>query len=164
VVPTDHHERERYSAFSNQFPCHSLTENKNFISRVLRKRIGVSTHNDKFNVTVTSFTWDLTTKVSLCSCMKKVVGTHKSKKVKLSCYRHTEAKGEKKYSSCPFFALGTRRGSVVSNTHRPRFTPENDPWYPLARRLCGPQSWYGHRNYRKDPLLLPVIEPRSSSL
>jgi hypothetical protein len=36
-----------------------------------------------------------------------------------------------------------------------------DPWYPLYRRLGGPQSRYGDRGYRKNPLPLPGIEPRS---
>jgi hypothetical protein len=36
-----------------------------------------------------------------------------------------------------------------------------DPRHPLDRRLGGPQSWYGHRCYRKYPLVLPGIEPRS---
>jgi hypothetical protein len=26
-----------------------------------------------------------------------------------------------------------------------------DPRYPLDRRLCGPQSWFGQRGYRKHP-------------
>jgi hypothetical protein len=33
--------------------------------------------------------------------------------------------------------------------------------YPLYRRLGGPQSRSGHRGYRKNPLSLPGIEPRS---
>jgi hypothetical protein len=36
-----------------------------------------------------------------------------------------------------------------------------DPRYPLHRRLGGPQSRSGHRGYRKNPLPLPGIEPRS---
>jgi hypothetical protein len=36
-----------------------------------------------------------------------------------------------------------------------------DPRYPLYRRLGGPQSRSGHRGYRKNPLPLPGIEPRS---
>jgi len=42
----------------------------------------------------------------------------------------------------PFFDPGTRRRLVVS------FTPQSlypkSPWYPLDRRLCGPQSRSGH--------------------
>jgi hypothetical protein len=36
-----------------------------------------------------------------------------------------------------------------------------DPRYPLYRTLGGPQSRSGHRGYRKNPLPLPGIEPRS---
>jgi hypothetical protein len=36
-----------------------------------------------------------------------------------------------------------------------------DPRYPLYRRLGGSQSRCGHRGYRKNPLSLPGIEPRS---
>jgi hypothetical protein len=36
-----------------------------------------------------------------------------------------------------------------------------DPRYPLYRRLGGPQSRSGHRGYRKNPLPLPGIEPRT---
>jgi hypothetical protein len=34
-----------------------------------------------------------------------------------------------------------------------------DIQYPLDRRLGGPQSWSGHRGYRKYPLPLPRIKP-----
>jgi hypothetical protein len=36
-----------------------------------------------------------------------------------------------------------------------------DARYALDRRLGGPQSRSGHRGYRKNPLPLPGIEPRS---
>jgi hypothetical protein len=39
-----------------------------------------------------------------------------------------------------------------------------DPRYPLYRRLGGPQSRSGHRGYRKNPLPLPGIEPRSPGI
>jgi hypothetical protein len=53
-------------------------------------------------------------------------------------------------------------GRVVSVTPRPRFAPgKGPPRYPLYRRLGGPQSRSGHRGYRKNPLPLPGIEPRS---
>jgi hypothetical protein len=35
-------------------------------------------------------------------------------------------------------------------------------WYPLDRRLGGPQSRSGHIGYRKNPLPLTGIEPVSS--
>jgi hypothetical protein len=39
---------------------------------------------------------------------------------------------------------------------------EKDPRNPLYRRLGGPQSRSGHRGYRKNPLSLSGIEPRSA--
>jgi hypothetical protein len=39
-----------------------------------------------------------------------------------------------------------------------------DLLYPLGRSLGGPQSWSEHRGELKNPLPLPRIEPRSSSL
>jgi hypothetical protein len=45
--------------------------------------------------------------------------------------------GERKYS---FYSL-TSVLEGVSVTPRPRFTPGKGPWYPLYRRLGGPQSW-----------------------
>jgi hypothetical protein len=53
---------------------------------------------------------------------------------------------------------------VVSVTPRPRFSPGKGPPVPLYRWLGGPQSRSGHTGYRKNPLPLPGIEPRSSSL
>jgi hypothetical protein len=40
---------------------------------------------------------------------------------------------------------------------------ERTPRYPLYRKLGGPQSWSGHRDYRKNPLPLPGIELRLPS-
>jgi hypothetical protein len=39
-----------------------------------------------------------------------------------------------------------------------------DPRYSLVRRLGGPQSRSGNRGYKKNPLPLPWIEPRLSTL
>jgi hypothetical protein len=39
--------------------------------------------------------------------------------------------------------LGTGWRCVVSFTHRPLYSQGNSPWYPLDRRLCGPQSRSG---------------------
>jgi hypothetical protein len=36
--------------------------------------------------------------------------------------------------------------------------PGKDPQYPLDRNLGGPQSWSGHRGYRKNPSPLPGFE------
>jgi hypothetical protein len=52
-------------------------------------------------------------------------------------------------------------GWVVSVTPRPRFARGKDPRYPLYRRLGGPLSRSEHRGWRKNPLPLPGIEPRS---
>jgi hypothetical protein len=43
--------------------------------------------------------------------------------------------------------VGTRWRWVVS------------PWYPLDRRLCGPQSWSGHGGEEKNFQPLPGLEP-----
>jgi hypothetical protein len=40
--------------------------------------------------------------------------------------------------------LGTGRRWVVSFTPRPLYLQANSPWYPLDRRLGGPQSRFGH--------------------
>jgi hypothetical protein len=52
---------------------------------------------------------------------------------------------------------------VSGQHHAPAaFYPRGkDPRYSLYRRLGGPQSRSGHRGYRKNPLPLPGIEPRS---
>jgi hypothetical protein len=40
--------------------------------------------------------------------------------------------------------LGTRWKLVVNFTPRPLYPPGKSPWYPLYRRLGGPQSRSGH--------------------
>jgi hypothetical protein len=55
-------------------------------------------------------------------------------------------------------------GWGVRITPRPRFTPGYVSRFPLDRRLGGPPSWFGHWGYRKNPMPLPDIKPRSSSL
>jgi hypothetical protein len=55
-------------------------------------------------------------------------------KVKMSRYRHADAKGLRTQCEC-----------VISVTPRRRFTPGKNPRHPLDRRLGGPQSWSGHR-------------------
>jgi hypothetical protein len=59
----------------------------------------------------------------------------KSKKVKLSHYCYAGDKEER--SDHLILDLGTKWGSVVSVTLY--------PWYPLNRRLGGPQSYSRHR-------------------
>jgi len=41
---------------------------------------------------------------------------------------------------------------------------EKRPWYPLDRKLGGPQSQSGHSGEEKKSLPLPGIKPQSSSL
>jgi hypothetical protein len=42
----------------------------------------------------------------------------------------------------PFFDLGTRWRWVVSFTLRPLYSQRKSPWYPLDKRLVGPQSYH----------------------
>jgi hypothetical protein len=53
-------------------------------------------------------------------------------------------------------------GWLLSVTPRPRFTPGNNPRYPLDRWLGEPQSWSGHRIYRRNHLPLPGSNPGSA--
>jgi hypothetical protein len=57
---------------------------------------------------------------------------------------HGGAWGERRYSSYSFSTSALDGGEWSAS--RPRFYPRGkDPWYPLYRRLGGPQSWSGHR-------------------
>jgi hypothetical protein len=60
--------------------------------------------------------------------------------------------------------LGTRLGEWFTSCPGRGLVPGMDTRYPLDRRLGGPQSWSGHRGYRKYPLPLLGIKPRSPSL
>jgi hypothetical protein len=73
-------------------------------------------------------------------------------------------RGEKGYSSYSF--LISALDGVSGQHHAPAalYPRGKDPLYPQDRRLGGPQSWSGHRGWRKNPLPLPRIEPRSSNL
>jgi hypothetical protein len=42
---------------------------------------------------------------------------------------------------------------------RPRYPQGNSPWYPLDRRLGGPQSRSGRGGEEKNSKLLPELEP-----
>jgi hypothetical protein len=55
--------------------------------------------------------------------------------------------------------LGTRQRSVVSFTFRPLYLQGKSPWYPLDRRLGGPQNWSGHGGEGKNSQLLLGLEP-----
>jgi hypothetical protein len=59
-----------------------------------------------------------------------------------------------------FFDLGTRWRGVISLTPRPLYPEGKSPWYPLDRRLGGPQSRSGHSGgEEKNSNLLPGLEP-----
>jgi hypothetical protein len=55
--------------------------------------------------------------------------------------------------------LSTRWSWVVSFAHRPLYPKENSPWYPLDRRLGGPQSRSGRGGKGKNSQPLPGLEP-----
>jgi hypothetical protein len=55
--------------------------------------------------------------------------------------------------------LGNRWGWVVSFTPRPLYRQEKGPWYPLHRRLGGPQSRCGRGRKVKNSQPLPGLEP-----
>jgi hypothetical protein len=54
--------------------------------------------------------------------------------------------------------LGTRWRSVVSFTHRPLYPQGKNAWYPLDRRLGGPQSRSGRCGEEKIPQPLPGLK------
>jgi hypothetical protein len=74
---------------------------------------------------------------------------------------------EWRYSST-ILDLGTRWSWVVSFTPRPLYPRTNRPWYPLERRLGGPQSQSGcygeEKNLGLARIWTPAIQPRSPSL
>jgi hypothetical protein len=59
--------------------------------------------------------------------------------------------------------LGTRWRRVVSFTTQPLYSQGKSPWYPLDRRLGGPQSRSGCCGEEKNSQPPPGIEPRCSS-
>jgi hypothetical protein len=56
-----------------------------------------------------------------------------------------------------FFDLCTRWSWVVSFTPQPLYPQGKSPWYPLDRKLGGPQSWYecGVEEKNSHPCLDP---------
>jgi len=48
---------------------------------------------------------------------------------------------------------------VVSFTTWPLYPQGKSPWYPLDRRLGGPQNHSGHSGEEKNSQPLPGIEP-----
>jgi hypothetical protein len=71
---------------------------------------------------------------------------------------HTTWDGERRYSSYSFLTLTLDGVSGQLQALDELLPLGKDPWYPLDRRLGGPQSWLGHRGQRKNPLPLPGIE------
>jgi hypothetical protein len=55
--------------------------------------------------------------------------------------------------------LGTRWRWVVSFTTRPLYPQRKSLWYPLDRRLGGPQSRPGYGGEEKNSQPLPGLEP-----
>jgi hypothetical protein len=54
--------------------------------------------------------------------------------------------------------LGTRWRWVVNFTPRPLYLQGKSPWYPLDRRLGGPQSRSGRGGEAKNSQPLPGLE------
>jgi hypothetical protein len=87
-------------------------------------------------------------------------------KVKLSlCFnwapRHEDVLGSGGTELHSFFDLGIRLSWVVSFTPRPLYPQGKSPWYPLDRRLGGPQSRSGCGGGEKNSQLPPGIEPQN---
>jgi hypothetical protein len=76
--------------------------------------------------------------------------------------RHEDVLGEWRYS--PTRSLTSALDGSEWLTSRPgRFIPHGkSPWYPLDRRLAGPQSRSGRDGEEKNSQPPPGIEPRSS--
>jgi hypothetical protein len=55
--------------------------------------------------------------------------------------------------------LGSRWRWVVSFTPRPLYPQGKRPWYPLDRRMGGPQNWSGRGGEEKNSSPLPGLEP-----
>jgi len=60
-----------------------------------------------------------------------------------------------------FFGLGTRWRWVISFTPRPLYRQGKSPWYPLYRRLGGPQSRSEFGGEEKNSKTLSGLESRS---
>jgi hypothetical protein len=54
--------------------------------------------------------------------------------------------------------LGIRWRLIVSFTLQPLYPQGKSPWYPLGRRLGGPQSRSGGGGEEKNSQLLPGLE------
>jgi hypothetical protein len=71
--------------------------------------------------------------------------------------------GEWRYSSTILY-LGTGFRRVVSVTPLSFYPRGKSPWYPLDRRLGGPQSWTGHCWVKKKTYLSPESNPGRSTM
>jgi len=116
--------------------------------------------NCSFVTTVLSYFWI----VLLCGCLSIVTVMLKfttlGSKGVLLCRAGTN--GVRRCSSYLF--LTSALDGVSSQCHAPvaLYPWGKDPQYPLDRRLGGPQSWSGHRGWRKNPLPLLKFKFRSS--
>jgi hypothetical protein len=61
-----------------------------------------------------------------------------------------------------FFDLGIRWRWLVSFTHRPLYPQVKNPWYPLNKRLGGPQSRSGWGGEEKNSQPPPRIEEQTT--
>jgi hypothetical protein len=72
--------------------------------------------------------------------------------------RHEDVLGNGGIAPCIFY-LGTRSRWVVNFTLRPFYPQGKSPWYPLDRRLGGPQSRSGRGSGEKNFQPPQGIEP-----
>jgi hypothetical protein len=64
-------------------------------------------------------------------------------------WRHRE---ERRYSSYSFTTSALDRDEWSASHPFCSLPQGKDPWYPLDTWLGGPQSWFGHKGWRKNPL------------
>jgi hypothetical protein len=89
-------------------------------------------------------------------------GRLKTKQSKAVPLQATEVLGgERRYSFYSFLTSALDGGEWSASRPCRALPRGKDPRYPLYRRVGGPQSRSGHRGYRKNPLPLPGIKPRS---
>jgi hypothetical protein len=93
---------------------------------------------------------------------RRVIIIEKGKVVPVLNYapRHEGVLGEWMHSST-HFDLGITWRWVVSFTPRPLYPKGKIPWYPLDRRLCGPQSRSGRSGEEKIPIPRQESNPRT---
>jgi len=96
-------------------------------------------------------------KVSLESLLSRIIKV----KVKLSlCFNWAPHYEDVFGSGAPHIPdLDTTWRWVVSFTLRPLYPQRYNPWYPLDRKLGGPQSWSGCSGEEKNSHSLPGLKP-----